>query len=161
MTIKSMKTIIHLSLLLGLFGFTRTQSVGMGYPQDMFADHLTAKKEAMVAKSGSQPKKKTERKTIQKNDCAEKTQQRVCSSGFHTAGCAQPGTHKRQSAKSERLIPPVERISVIVLKVFHLDGKVEDRIVPMEEWKDQGQVSYSFRSFIQTLGKHLLPYLPG
>jgi hypothetical protein len=154
-----MKTIIHLSVLFCLFAFICTQAVGMGYPQDMFADHLTAKKEALASKSGSHPKKKTERKTI-KNDCAGKTQQGVCSRGLQTTGCAHPKTTKGQAAKSERLIPPVGRISVIVLKVFHLDGKVEECVMPMEEWRNQAQVNYSFKSFIQTLGKHLLPYLP-
>lgn len=154
MITKIMKTIIHLSLLLCLFAFTRTQSVGMGYPQDMFADHLTAKKEATAAKTGSHPKKKTESKVIKK-DCAGKMQQGVCSPGSQKAGCTQPETNKRQSVKSERLISPVGRIPMIVLKVFHLNGKVEDRIVPIEAWKKQSQVSYSFKSFIQTLGKHL------
>ena len=136
-TNKTMKTIIHLSLLFCLFAFARTQSVGMGYPQDMFADHLTTKKEVLAAKSGSHPKRKTERKTI-KNAYSGKAQQRTCCPNLQTAGCAQPKTNKRQAAKSERLIPPVGSISVIVLKVFHLDGKVEDRVVPLEAWKNQG-----------------------
>jgi len=155
-----MKTIIYLFFLLSLSVFICIPVVGMGYPQDMFADHLTAKKEALAAKAGSHPKKATERKTIQ-NDCSGKAQKRACCPGSQAAGCTQLQTPKRQSAKSQRLIPPVGRISVIVLKVFHLDGKVEDRIVPTDEWKNQGQVSHSFKRFIQTLGKHLLPYLPG
>lgn len=151
MITKIMKTIIHLSLLLCLFAFTRTQSVGMGYPQDMFAEHLTAKKEAMTAKAGSYSKRKTERKTS-KNACSGKAQQQVCSPGSQTAGCAQPKTNQRQAAKSESLIPPVGHIHVIVLKVFHLDGKVEDRIIPMEEWKNQGQVSYSLKKLYSNVG---------
>ena len=155
-----MKTIIYLSLLLCLCAFTRIQSVGMGYPQDMFADHLTTKKEVMAGKSGAHPKRKTERKAI-KNDCSGKAQQRISCPSLQTIGSAQPKTTNGQAAKSERLIPPAGPIPVIVLKVFHLDGKVEDRVVPMEEWENQGQVSCSFKSFIQNLGQHLLQYLPG
>jgi hypothetical protein len=148
-----MKTIIHLSLLCCLFAFSRTQSVGMGYPQDMFADHMTAKKAAPAAKVGSVKKEK--RKGI-KNACELLAQAPVASPCKQAP--TQPARPKKkigQEAKSAPLVYPVQQLDVIVLKVFH----VEEQVIPTEEWDNQRQSSHSFKKFIQTMGQTLFTYL--
>jgi hypothetical protein len=153
-----MKTISHLSLLCCLFAFARTQAVGMGYPQDMFADHMTAKTAAPVAKAAVSLKK--EKCKVVTNTCESLAQARATSPCIQLrAQPAKPETNTRKAAKAEPLIFPVQQLNVIVLKVFHLDGKVEDQVVPKEECTTQSQVSCTFKKLIQTLGQPLPSYL--
>ena len=146
-----MKTIIHLSILFCLFAFARTQSVGMGYPQDMFADHMTAKKAAPAAKAVSLKKEKGK---VVKTTCESLACSRVTPPCIQSpAQPAKPEAKTGQAAKSAPLIFPVQQLNVIVLEVFHLNGKVEAQVVPMEECTSQSQVCYSFKKLIQMLGE--------
>jgi|GEM_PF-2736848 len=157
-----MKTFIQLLFLLCLVAFARTQSEGMGYPQDMFADNMTAKESATETKaSAAKPAKKASRATG--SGCTTQSPKQALSPCKKTNPCPYQAdkkvTQPKKVAQTKRMESPFQKINLIVMRVFGPDDQVEDQIIPAEEWKSTSLVNHSFATFFQILHQTLFSYL--
>jgi hypothetical protein len=157
-----MKTFIQLFFLLCLVAFARTQSEGMGYPQDMFADNMTAKENTTEAKASSaKPAKKASRATG--SGCTTQTPKQALSPCKKGAPCPYQAdkkvTQPAKVAQTKRMESPFQKINLIVMRVFGPDDQVEDQIIPADEWKSTSLVNHSFAYLFQILHQTLFSYL--
>ncbi|MBC7923402.1 MAG: hypothetical protein H7Z75_20180 [Ferruginibacter sp.] len=145
-----MKKFVQVSSVLCLVVLAYPFSTGIGYPQDMFAEHITAKKTAAVVQAKGQPPR-PEPKGGQQPDCSPNAQRDADKA---------PARPKNPSgeAGAVKLIPVVRsglsRINSMAIKVFHLDsGVVEERALPLENASIPVPERPSFCAFLAWLDK--------
>ncbi|MES2733101.1 MAG: hypothetical protein V4714_15235 [Bacteroidota bacterium] len=147
-----MKTTILFLSLLCLIAFANTYSTGMGYPQDMFAEHLTVKKVPAIRQTKDTTKKNVDQKTT-----TSPGQQR-CNKPAQVTCPTQ--TEKKlssnQEAKSAPIVSNFNSVNIITMKVFNLDGnEVEEQMISEDEWAEKSYINQPLHTLIEMLGNNI------
>lgn len=134
-----MKTVSRIFTVLFAVVITSTISMGMGYPQDMFAEHVTNKQ---VTKNV--PPKKVS-KGSQKAACSQSAQGVNLKCTMPCKSIPKKNKDNRQATTQlvpMAIVPTCRKVCIIAVKIFKLDGNdVEEQVLPLDEFLNEGFMS--------------------
>jgi hypothetical protein len=139
-----MKTVLRLLTLMFALATTSTISMGMGYPQDMFAEHVSVKQTA----NHTQTKKVRKERMDSQKAASSQSAQGV--SIKRTMPCKSKCLPKKNNSNRQAhtqsaplaVVPACRKICIVAVKVFKLDGNdVEEQVLPLDEFLNEEHMS--------------------